>query len=297
MTGASGFLGVRTVRALVGEGHEVVALSRHPGSDTSGAREVSADLCAKSTVAKVLRNAGPLDCIVHLASAVPRNQSQDTLSTYEANILGTANLLDASGAELPALVFASTTELYGSRPPGSLAVDESGPTDPPTFYAASKLAGEQLCRTFVKRDATGCALSILRFTVLYGEGDEIDRALPNFLRRAVLREPLCVFGGEDRRDYLHVDEAARAILCAVEATREGTFNIASGATTSIVEAAQQVAKLAGTGAPVEVLPARGVTTHLVLDVTAASKHLGFSAQKLFPEGIAEWIEAFRGRSA
>ena len=78
-----------------------------------------------------------------------------------------------------------------------------------SWYGASKVAAEIYCRTLERRDQM--RIAILRFTVLYGTGDTIQRAIPNFVGSAIRHEPIRVFGGEELRDYLHVDDAARAV--------------------------------------------------------------------------------------
>jgi nucleoside-diphosphate-sugar epimerase len=132
-------------------------------------------------------------------------------------------------------------------------------------------------------------IAILRLTVLYGTGDTIARAIPNFVRSAARGETIRIFGGEELRDYLHVDDAARAIIAAWERRLSGTYNVGSGKGITVRDAADAVLRLAGGNAALEQHPRQKPAADIVLDVTRFREATGFSPARVFPDGLEEQI--------
>lgn len=251
LTGSTGFLGSR-VFPLLSRDHQVTCFH--------------GDLLT-------LRRLPAYDSIVHLAAVVPKTQKEDTQELYRKNIEMTKNLARAAGNAK--ILLASTIEVYGSQT-GTL--DEQSPVNPTTWYGKSKLACERLLP-----DAM-----ILRFSVLYGAGDTISRAIPNFITEAQRGNPLIVRGASNRRDYLHVDDAARAIVAAVDKFQPGVFCIGTGHPVTIKRVALAVSSLVTPRAPVK--EKRGSTrTDLVFTITKAREFLSFSPRFRFPDRLEEQL--------
>lgn len=230
---------------------------------------------------------GRVDVVAHLAARVPRRrENDDARSNYNINVLGTFNILSA-WRDAAHVVYASTIEVYGVTPPSS-PMNEAVATDPATYYGSSKLAGEQLARIFC--GAGGCPLAVLRFASLYGAKDDIDRALPNFVRAAVAGDPLEVYGGEELRDFVHIDDAAEAVRLAVERRAAGTYNIGSGSGVSVGEAARLVLERVGSDSEIRLLERRRPAADLLLDISAAARDLNYRPRP-FPVGLEDQIEA------
>lgn len=284
VTGASGFLGRRLTRKLVAAGHDVVTLGRRrPKREEGfeGARFVTADLTDRSSLERAQEDAGGFDGLIHLGGLVPKNKEEDLPHAMAAvNVGGTANLLEVFGPGLTSFVYASTAEIYG-LPSAEGPISESNLPDPPSYYAASKLAGEGFCRVYGKRHSLPVA--VMRLSVLYGPGDKINRAVPNFVTSALSGRNLQVHGGEELRDYLYVGDAAEALLLAVLKGATGTFNIGCGHGTSIREVAQAVIERIGGDLAVDVLPRTKAASDIVMDITAAQAELGFRPRYFFPE--------------
>lgn len=284
LTGASGFLGSQAAHRLIDKGFDIVALGRRrPHLEDAKLRFVEADLTDLASLGRARAEVGPVERIVHVAALVPKTPADDDPgSMYEVNVAGTLNLLGVFGNDASGIVYASTAEVYGlPAKPGPLT--ESVPPDPPSAYAASKLAGEYVCRTWSRtRDAPSC---ILRFSVIYGPGDTIVRALPNFIQRALAGEDLEVFGGEELRDYLSVDDAADALVLAAKKTPSGVFNIGSGEGVTVRAAAEHVIRLTASPARIDIQPRRKPAADLVLSIDAARRDLGYEPQRVFPDGL------------
>jgi UDP-glucose 4-epimerase len=288
LTGSSGFLGRRVLRRLLDEGHDVVVLAR-PGSAVEPAmvRVVEADLTDDASLVAAARSTGAADVLVHLAAAVPCGPSEDVLPAMLAvNTVGTAEVLRAFMPAVDRAVIASSAEVYGLVASDGLIAESAVPV-PTTAYGISKLAAEHAAAAASQRYDR--PISCLRFTVLYGAGDEIDRAIPNFIRRAVAGLPPQVFGGEELRDYLPVDEAARAVVSAALVGACGPINIGSGTGTSVLDVARGIVSLVDPRLGVEVLPRRRPAVDIVLDVGRADAELGFRALRHFPCDLDELV--------
>lgn len=87
---------------------------------------------------------------------------------------------------------------------------------------------------------------ILRLASVYGPGEIIDRAIPNFINSVINNKSPIIYGdGSDKRDYLYIEDAAEAILCALKCFRYGTYNIASGRPYTIKQIADIIIKISG----------------------------------------------------
>ncbi|HVC42599.1 MAG TPA: NAD(P)-dependent oxidoreductase [Candidatus Saccharimonadales bacterium] len=289
LTGASGFLGRRVAERLVGGGHDVVSIGRSApdGSLPDAGRFINADLADARDVRRAAEDSGAVDSIIHLAAMVPKNTRQDDpVQAFAVNVMGTVHLFAAFGRPGQANVVASTAEVYG-LPQGHEALREDAELRPRSWYGASKVAAEIYCRTLAHHDEMRVA--ILRLTVLYGSGDTIQRAIPNFIHSAVLGEPVRIFGGEELRDYLHVDDAAKAVIVAWQRRLSGTYNVGSGRGVAVRDAADAVVRLAGGSSALEQHPRQKPAADIVLDVTRFREATGFSPARVFPDGLEEQI--------
>jgi UDP-glucose 4-epimerase len=289
LTGGSGFLGRRVTDLLAERGHNVVAIGRTapPGVPAATSEFFRADLTDRDDVQRAAGEAGEVDSIIHLAAMVPKHAGEDQARTaFDANLTGTIHLFDAFGRAGQANTVASTAEVYG-LPAGHEPISENAEPSPRSWYGASKVATEVYCR--VLEAHAEMRIALLRFTVLYGTGDTIQRAIPNFIRSAVRGEPMRIFGGEELRDYLHVDDAAVAVVRAWECRLSGTYNVGSGIGVSVRDAAAAVLRAAGRSTPVEQLPRQKPAADIVLDVTRFREATGFAPARVFPDGLEEQI--------
>jgi UDP-glucose 4-epimerase len=289
LTGGSGFLGRRVADLLAERGHNVVSIGRTaPAEGTPRMTEFfRVDLTDAGDVQRAAAAAGQVDSIIHLAAMVPKNAGDDRArAAFDANLTGTIHLFDAFGSAGQANTVASTAEVYG-LPAGHQPIREDTEPCPLSWYGASKVAAEVYCRVLERHEQMRIAL--LRFTVLYGSGDTIQRALPNFVRSAVRGESIRIFGGEELRDYLHVDDAARAVMMATECRLTGTYNVGSGTGIAVRDAATAVLRAAGSSAGLEQHPRQKPAADIVLDVTRFREATGFTPARVFPDGLEEQI--------
>ncbi len=238
VTGASGFLGTYLV-PLLRRSHEVVATDRD-----------DLDVTDISAVHRVIKRHRP-DLVCHLAALCGAAPSRENPPDYYAvNTLGTVHLLEACrhvGVER--FLFISSLTVHGAS---SDPVDESSAFSPRHPYAASKVAAEFAVRDYSRH--MGIHSIILRPTLVVGEGSKELHALGDFVLEALRGEEIVLFGGGNhRRDFVHPQDVAAAMLLAVERldraldTSYEVFNISQGQALSMRELADMAIRLVGSG--------------------------------------------------
>ena len=180
------------------------------------------------------------------------------------------------------------------------AVPETAPLDPRNVYAATKAHQEHLGQAFV-REHPLVDLTILRYHNVYGPRMPRDTpyaGVASIFRSAVARgeAPLVMEDGRQRRDFVHVEDVARANVLALTAANPvpGTFNIASGTPRTVLALAEALVAAAGPPTP----PPRvigghrpGDVRHVFASTDRARAELGFEAGVGFAEGIADFASA------
>ncbi len=328
LTGAAGFIGSAIHRRLTALDVEVVGVDlmlplAHgvadppPGIHRLDVRDVErwAGLLAG------------VDVVCHQAAVVGAGVTVADLPLYAShNDLGTAALLAAmSAVGVSRIVFASSMVVYGEgryrcpvhgeRTPGPRArtalersefenlcdlcgeplgwhlIDEDARLDPRSAYAASKVAQEHYAAVWA-RQSDGAAVA-LRYHNVYGPGMPRDTpysGVAAMFRSSVERgEPAQVFeDGLQMRDFVHVDDVARANLAAIDAVRAAAgfaaYNVASGHPVSIAAVARAVA--AGAEPQITGRYRLGDVRHIVASPDKAARELGFRAAILPERGLA-----------
>ena len=274
-----------------------------------------------------------IDAVVHLAAEVGVGQSMYAIEHYtDVNERGSAVLFEAL-AERPVerVVVASSMSIYGEglyrdadgaivdsaergqapRPGAWDPVDASGraltPVPTPEWkqpalvsvYAINKFVQERL--TLTVAPAYGMEAVALRLFNVYGPGQALSNpytgVLAIFASRLLNGRPPLVFeDGEQRRDFVHVEDVARAFVAALESPGAAgqVFNIGSGRDVSVLEVATELAAAMGRDIAPEVVGKfrRGDVRHCFADTARAAEVLGFRATRDFREGLAEltdWV--------
>jgi UDP-glucose 4-epimerase len=290
VTGGAGFIGSHVVDALLAAGATVHVLddlsSGRPANLAMaldrGAELHTADVTDEDETTRVMTLAGPR-VVIHLAAQIDVRRSVDR-PAFDAtvNVAGTAAVLEAARrAGVERVVLASTAAVYGR--PDKLPTPERATLRPLTPYGAAKAAAEAYLDLY--RRLYGLSTLALRMANVYGPRQDPhgeSGVIAIFNGAAAEQRPVTVHGdGHQTRDYVHVDDVARAFLLAAATAATGAVNIATGHETSV----RQLAELLG----VEVLqgPGRvGEIPRSCLDTAAARRRLGWSARTPLRSGLA-----------
>ncbi|ACH40717.1 NAD-dependent nucleoside diphosphate-sugar epimerase/dehydratase [Citrifermentans bemidjiense Bem] len=220
VTGATGFIGRHAVSLLESRG-----IATH-----SCARSTGCDLEQNGALAP-FQGRG-ITHVIHLGGRtfVPHSW-EDPGAFYRANTLGTQQLLDFCRISGARLVYVSAY-VYGV--PHTLPIAESHPVAPNTPYNHSKWLAEELCRFYA--DHFEVPVTVLRPFNIFGPGQGEDFLIPTILKQAKSGGTITVKDAAPRRDYLHVDDLAEALLLALDLEpRFSLFNVGSGRSISVGE--------------------------------------------------------------
>jgi len=310
VTGAFGFVGTAVVRRLVDDGHTVVALTHRPeGAElppTAAAEVVHADVRSFEVMAAL---AMEVDGVCHLAALTQVRQSFARPSEYfSVNAAGTGVLVSAlqhaaAQGQTTRLVLASTAAVYGQ--PAESLISESVAPVPMNPYGASKLAAERMALSAVG-DGIGVGVTVLRAFNVAGAVDgrtdtDLTRIIPKAVAVARGVAPILEVNGDGSavRDYVHVDDLARAFVLALEHCAPGrgaVYNVgATGA--SVAEVVEAVARVSGSAPAVKHLPPKPEAARVLADTTLIRAELGWSpGRSSLDEIVADaWTAAgYRG---
>lgn len=226
VTGGSGYLGARFVRALAARGTwDVVVLDLAPAANTpSEVRHRFLDLNlphSDGTVYRILKEERP-DVLVHLAGL--RSPIRDAVYAHELNSIGTLNVFGAAGeAGIRRLIHYSTTMVYGARGdnPAFLSEDHPMRADVSDHFVRDYVEAERHCRDFARRHPES-KVAVLRFAPLLAPERRDYRI--RYLEGPVA---LTMLGYDPLLQWLHPDDASEALLRTIDAPdAHGVFNVA-----------------------------------------------------------------------
>lgn len=271
VTGGAGFVGRHLLRELAGRGAALCATTlddvpeaRDGDAGLAEVEWVRMDLTSGESISRALDAARP-DIVYHLAGQASVGQSfVDPVATWEVNATGTLRLCDSlTRAPTPVKRFLliSSAEVYGSVDRSEQPIGETRPTFPVTPYGVSKAAAE-LAALSIGR-VTGTRVVVARSFNHIGPGQDERFFLPSVARQLVAirregREPIVRVGNlEITRDLLDVRDVVKAYVTLMEEGEAGgVYNVCSGQGRSLGSIVRRLLELSGTGAQLEVDPAR-----------------------------------------
>ncbi len=308
VTGGAGFIGSHLVETLVARGDRVTVIDDFNDFYSPAAKRANLaavrdrielfedDIRDEKAVRRVLRASNrdaSIDAVIHLAAQAGVRPSIANPRLYvETNIGGTLNLLEAVHEfEVPRFIFASSSSVYGlnKKIPFS-ETDLVAQTVSP--YAATKLAGEQLCSNFAR--LYGIETACFRFFTVYGPRQRPDLAIAKFVNKINRGEPIQRFGdGSTSRDYTYVSDIVEGIVSSLE-LKELDFEILNLGGSDPVTLNQLIATIERalkTEARIEPLPEQpGDLPRTFADIRRAKELLGYAPRTSLSEGIRRYVE-------
>ncbi len=298
VTGGAGFIGSAVTHMLLTEQHEVTVLDNLSKGFRSlvpeGARFIEGDLADEENLPEWLRGH---DAVIHMAAFIEVARSvEQPLLFAENNIINSVRLLDAMHrSDVGKIVFSSSATVYGT--PQTLPIREADPLGAQSNpYGASKVSTEAFVATY--NQLYGMDATILRYFNPYGPNELHEpetHAIPNFIRAALEKRPIPLYwNGEQVRDFIYVDDLARAHTAVLGLSGLDYYNVGSETGSKMIDIVRAITDIVGYDVPVEDLgeragdvPATYASSEKLITATE------WRAQTSLRDGLERTIEWFR----
>ncbi|MBW3015148.1 GDP-mannose 4,6-dehydratase [Candidatus Woesearchaeota archaeon] len=311
VTGATGLLGSALCRFLVEQKANVVALIRDnvPKSNLildgtyNKISSVRGELEDHKIIERAL-NEYEIETVFHLgAQTIVGTANRSPIGTFEANIKGTWNVLEACrNAQLvKRVVMASTDKAYGTQE--KLPYTEEAPLQGMHPYDVSKSCADLIGQTY--HNTYGLPVGITRCGNLYGAGDlNFNRIVPGTIRSIIFNEaPIIRSDGTFLRDYFYLLDAVDAYVTLAEqldnkSLHGHAFNFSTNNPISVLDLVNKMISLCGSGIqPVILNEAKGEIKHQYLSSEKANKLLNWQPKHTLDQGLSDtisWYKQFFG---
>lgn len=323
VTGAAGFIGAATSRALLERGDVVVGidnlndyydvslkqarlrnLQQQFGDRLRFERVDFADSEALDRLADTVEIEG----IVHLGAQAGVRYSLENPQAYvQSNLVGHCNMLEIARAHRPRhMVYASSSSVYGGNKGLPFRVEDRV-DHPLSLYAATKKADELLSESYAS--LYRLPLTGLRFFTVYGPWGRPDMAMWIFVKALYAGEPLPLFnGGEMRRDFTYIDDIVRGVVACLDGppaddalikaggstSPHALYNIGNSRSEDLMRVVQLLEQETGRKALLDPKPMQvGDVRETFADISAIERDHGFQPATTIDEGVPRFVNWYR----
>lgn len=223
LAGGTGFIGRRVAAFLADVGSNVYIISRGKHENKKNIQYIQADLNDRGSFAHY--KSVKYDACIYMAANIPEvGQKKETYYDAKKSTLDPlVNFCDIFTEKCSSFIYISSIDVLG-KTPGVEYGEEAVPGNA-TPYGLAKFCGEFYVKEYCNQG--GIPWKSLRFSQVYGPGEPMVRIIP-ILRNALLnKKEFCFYSdGQEKRRFLYVDDAVKAICCALKSDTSGIFNIA-----------------------------------------------------------------------
>jgi UDP-glucuronate 4-epimerase len=323
VTGAAGFIGAATSRALLDRGEDVVGIDNlndyyDPALKKARLESLGRQFDNRFRFERVdFANADDLrrvadtieiDGIVHLgAQAGVRYSIENPAAYIQSNLVGHANMLElARDRQVPHMVYASSSSVYGGNKSLPFRVEDRV-DHPLSLYAATKKADELLSESYAS--LYRLPLTGLRFFTVYGPWGRPDMAMWIFTKALYAGEPLPLFnGGEMRRDFTYVDDIVRGVIACLDSppaddgqvkaggstSPHALYNIGNSRSEDLMRVVELLERETGRKALLDPKPMQvGDVKETFADISAIERDHGFEPRTTIDEGVPRFVAWYR----
>jgi UDP-glucose 4-epimerase len=291
VTGAAGFIGYNLTRELVKRGHEVIAVAYPDITENlrllskKGLQVEQADIRDSNTIGGLLKRNG-VGAVFHLAAQLHYGESANHLTCFDANTVGTLNMLaTAQQNGVETFIYSSSMSVY-SEPPVYLPVDESHPTVPHSLYGISKMCGEVYCNLYANR----MNIIILRYGGAFGQGQMESNAIPKFIKQALTGSPLTINNpAYQSSDFVPINDIVQGTILAWQKNETGPYNIGSGRETMLTYLASLIIDMTNSKSTIALVGKTNRPFRFYMDISRARKRLGY-CPSLFEYALETYIK-------
>ncbi|MFW2440903.1 MAG: dTDP-glucose 4,6-dehydratase [Arenicellales bacterium] len=325
VTGGAGFIGSAVVRMIIDTSDDIVVNidkltyagnldSLQPVADNPRYHFVQADICDANAMTEVFSKYEP-DAIMHLAAESHVDRSIDGPGEFiQTNIVGTYTLLEAARDYWSALQgnkkesfrfhHVSTDEVYGSLGDEGMFL-ETTPYDPSSPYSASKASSDHLVRSWHR--TFGLPVVLTNCSNNYGPYQYPEKLIPLILQKARAGEELPIYGtGENIRDWLYVDDHARALILVMKQGAQGeTYNIGGHNEVTNIDVVKTLCTILDDREPAQdgrpyaelityVTDRPGHDMRYAIDASKIQRDLGWTPEETFETGLEKTVDWYLG---
>lgn len=318
VTGGCGFIGSAVCRMAVDRGLRVINVdamtyAANPANVAGIADNAlysfeQADIRDANAMTRIFKTYHPT-AVLHLAAESHVDRSIDGPTAFvDTNVMGTATLLQAAREQWDAsgqpedfrFVHVSTDEVYGDLGPNDAAFSETTPYAPSSPYSASKAASDHLARAWYR--TYGLPVLITNCSNNYGPYQYPEKLIPVVILNGLAGRPIPVYGeGTNRRDWLHVDDHADALLTILATGAPGrTYNIGSDNEQANIDLVRDICRLLDTHADAPgtdhaslitfVTDRPGHDRRYAIDARRMAHELNWTAQTDWTSGLAATVD-------
>jgi UDP-glucuronate 4-epimerase len=323
VTGAAGFIGAATARALLQRGDEVVGIDNLNDYYDPSLKQARLDSLARdfgdrfrfervdfsdTDALKRLADSHEFHGIVHLgAQAGVRYSIENPQAYVQSNLVGHCNLLELARRVRPRhMVYASSSSVYGGNKGLPFRVEDR--VDYPlSLYAATKKADELISESYAS--LYRLPLTGLRFFTVYGPWGRPDMAMWIFTRALFEDRPLPLYnGGEMRRDFTYIDDIVRGVVACLDSppaddgsskaggstSPHALYNIGNSRSEDLMRVVQLLEQATGRKALLDPQPMQpGDVKDTFADISAIERDLGFRPATRIDEGVPKFVAWYR----
>ena len=312
ITGGMGFIGSNFIRLLLRErpawelwNLDALTYAGNPENladvaPLAGAegryRFLHEDIAAGDRMREVLVGSG-VDAVVNFAAESHVDRSIVSSAPFvRTNVAGTQELLDAARlAGVPRFVQVSTDEVYGDLEPDDPPFSERTPLAPSSPYSATKAAADHLVLAYHRTHGTDALIT--RCSNNYGPYQFPEKLIPLMIVNAMAGRRLPVYGGGDNvRDWIHVEDHCRGVLAALERGRAGAvYNFGGESERRNLDVVRQILRAVGADESlIEFVADRpGHDRRYAINFSLARRELEWEPTRTFEDGLADTVRWYR----
>jgi UDP-glucuronate 4-epimerase len=323
VTGAAGFIGAATARALLERGDEVVGIDNLNDYYDPSLKRARIDNLARqhgnrfrfdlidfsdANALKRLAETYAFDCIVHLGAQAGVRYSLENPGAYvQSNLVGHCNMLELARAiQATHMVYASSSSVYGGNKSLPFRIEDRV-DHPLSLYAATEKADELISESYAS--LYRLPLTGLRFFTVYGPWGRPDMAMWIFTKALFAGQPLPLYnGGEMRRDFTYIDDIVRGVIACLDnppvddgsgkaggsTAPHALYNIGNSRSEDLMRLVQLLEEATGSKALLDPQPMQpGDVKDTFADISAIERDLGFAPTTTIDEGVPNFVAWYR----
>ena len=303
VTGGAGFLGSHLCEYFLNKGHEVICMDNL----ITGSKDNISSIKNKSfqfvehNVSEFINLEGELDYIMHFASpASPIDYLELPIQTLKVGALGTHNALGLAKAKSATFLLASTSEVYGDplvHPQPEAYWGNVNPIGPRGVYDEAKRFAEAI--TMAYHRTHGVNTTIVRIFNTYGPRMRVNdgRAIPNFLKQAIMEKDLTVYGdGSQTRSFCFVSDLVEGLYRLLMSKQNYPINIGNPNEMTIKEMADKIVQATNSKSKIIHVPLPEDDPKIRQpDITLARKYLNWKPVVSLDQGLQSTLEYFKNQ--